>query len=46
MTGMQHALWARYGRDNVNLYPDGRLYLRSKSTSGRYVWHFMGYVTL
>lgn len=46
MSGTLRALWARYGKDNVNLYSDGRLYLRSVATSGRYVWHYMGHVPM
>lgn len=41
MSGTLRALWLRYGKDNVNLSPDGHLYIRSVATSGRYVWHFM-----
>jgi hypothetical protein len=43
MFELEIALWRRYGRDNVRMEEDGRYYIRSISTSGRYVWHYMGY---
>jgi hypothetical protein len=42
MDELEKALWQRYGKENVRMEDDGRYYIRTIATSGRYVWHFMG----
>lgn len=42
MNEFEKALWRRYGKDNVRMEDDGRYYIRTDSTGGRNVWHFMG----
>jgi hypothetical protein len=43
MNEAELALWRRYGKDNVRMEEDGRYYIRTRSVSGRNVWHYMGY---
>lgn len=43
MAGYQHAMYARFGRENVKFF-NGIVLVRGVSRGGNIVWNFMGHV--
>lgn len=43
MSGYQHAMYARFGKQNVR-FVDGKVYVAGRSTAGAVVWQYMGNV--